>query len=140
MAGPCEFRGLINNFTQISIMKKIVLLLIAVGGIGSIGLAQAKKGVQTVTIETPTVQCEVCKKRVEEYLLREPGVQKSVADFKKKKTRVTYVAERTNIENIKTAIANAGFDADDVKANEESYKLLPPCCKRPEDGGGTNKE
>ena len=42
----------------------------------------------------------------------------------------------TNIENVKTAIANAGYDADDVKADEGAYKKLPKCCKKPEDGGG----
>jgi hypothetical protein len=39
------------------------------------------------------------------------------------------------VENIKTAIANAGYDADDVKANPDSYKMLPKICRRPEDGG-----
>ena len=36
--------------------------------------------------------------------------------------KVTYVAERTNIENIKAAIANAGYDADDVNHDTEAYK------------------
>jgi hypothetical protein len=30
---------------------------------------------------------------------------------------------------------NFCFDADDVPANPEFYKLLPKCCKKPEDGG-----
>jgi hypothetical protein len=59
-----------------------------------------------------------------------------VVDYKRKTTKVTYLTERTNIENIKTAIANVGYDADDVTANEESYKKLPTCCKKTEDGGG----
>ncbi|WP_207510874.1 heavy-metal-associated domain-containing protein [Longitalea luteola] len=117
-------------------MKKIVLLVIAVMGITTFASSQVKKGVQTVTIQTPTVQCESCKKRIEDYLKREEGVQKATVDFKKHVTKVTYVTERTNVENIKTAIANAGYDADDVKAEEEAYKKLPKCCKKPEDGGG----
>jgi periplasmic mercuric ion binding protein len=121
-------------------MKKIGLLLLALIGISTIGMSQVKKGVQTVTIKTPTVQCETCKEKIEKVLVREPGVQKSVVDFKKKTTKVTFVSERTNIENIKTAIANAGYDADDITANEESYKKLPTCCKKPEDGGGMKKD
>jgi copper chaperone CopZ len=117
-------------------MKKLLFLLFAVIGITTFASAQAKKGVQTVTIQTPTVQCESCKKRIEEYLKREDGVQKSNVDFKKHVTKVTYVAERTNVENIKAAIANAGYDADDIKAEEEAYKKLPKCCKKPADGGG----
>jgi Copper chaperone len=116
-------------------MKKLLLLAVAVIGISSVTSAQAKKYVETVTIKTPTVQCESCKKRIESYLKREEGVQKSVVDYKKKTTKVTFVTERTNIENIKTAIANAGYDADDVTADEAAYKALPKCCKKPEDGG-----
>jgi mercuric ion binding protein len=117
-------------------MKKLLLLAIAVMGITTFASAQAKKGIQTVTIQTPTVQCESCKKRIEEYLKREDGIQKTNVDFKKHVTKVTFVAERTNVENIKAAIANAGYDADDVKADEEAYKKLPKCCKKTEDGGG----
>jgi periplasmic mercuric ion binding protein len=117
-------------------MKKLLLLLVTVAGISALSFGQAKKGVQTVTIKTPSVQCESCKERIESYLKREEGVQKAVVDVKKKTTKVTFVSERTNIENIKTAIANAGYDADDVTADEEAYKKLPNCCKKPADGGG----
>ena len=120
-------------------MKKLLFLSIALSGIAISGFSQVKKAVQTVTIKTPTVQCETCKKRIEEYMIRESGVQKVTVDYKRKTTKVTFVTDRTNIENIKTAIANVGYDADDVTANEESYKELPKCCKKPEDGGGMKK-
>ena len=117
-------------------MKKLLLLAIAVTGFTTFASAQAKKVVQTVTIQTPTVQCESCKKRIEDFLKREDGVQKATVDFKKHVTKVTFVTERTNIENVKAAIANSGYDADDVKADDEAYKKLPKCCKKPADGGG----
>jgi copper chaperone CopZ len=117
-------------------MKNLLFLVIAVAGFSTLGFGQAKKVNQTVTIKTPTVQCESCKERIEKFLLREEGVFKETVDYKKKTTKVTFVSDRTNIENIKAAIANAGYDADDVTANEESYKKLPKCCKKPEDGGG----
>jgi copper chaperone CopZ len=117
-------------------MKKLLFLAIAVTGFTTFASAQGKKGIQTVTIQTPTVQCESCKKRIEDYLKREDGVQKATVDFKKHVTKVTFVSERTNIENVKAAIANSGYDADDVKADDEAYKRLPKCCKKPADGGG----
>jgi mercuric ion binding protein len=117
-------------------MKKLTLLLALSIAIGTAATAQVKKGAQTVTIKTPTVQCESCKKRIEDYMSREDGVTKVVVDYKRKTTKVTFLTDRTNIENIKTGIANAGYDADDVTANEESYKKLPTCCKKTEDGGG----
>lgn len=94
--------------------------------------AQARKPV-TVKISTPTVQCDQCKKKIENYMKREEGIAKVVVDYRRKTTTVTYLPNRTNIENIKTGIANAGYDAEDVKANEDSYKALPTCCKKPED-------
>ena len=118
-------------------MKRLLLLAVAITGIATVTSAQVKKGIQTVTIKTPTVQCENWKNRIEEYLKREDGVQKATVDYKKKVTKVTFVTERTNVENIKAAIANAGYDADDVTADAEAYKKLPKCCKKPEDGGGS---
>lgn len=113
-------------------MKKAILLsLITLMGVGTLS-AQGKKAVETATIQTPTVQCESCKKRIEDNLKRVDGVQKVTVDVKKKKTKVTYLTDRTNIENIKTEIANIGYDADDIAANTDSYSRLPKCCKKPD--------
>lgn len=117
----------------------LVLALMVAGSVSAVYGQTAKKGIQTVTISTPTVQCGMCKQRIEKYMVREEGVTKVNVDYKNKKTKVTYYTERTNIENIKTAIANVGYDADDITANEESYEKLPKCCKKPEDGGGMEK-
>ena len=106
--------------------------------LGLFGMANAQKA-QTVTIKTPTVQCESCKQRIESSLLREEGVAKVAVNYKAHTTKVTFWSDRTNIENVKTAIANVGYDADDVTANPEAYKKLPLCCKKPEDGGGEQK-
>jgi periplasmic mercuric ion binding protein len=115
-------------------MNKSLLLFFLVFTLAGTAFAQQKKPL-TVKIQTPGAQCEECKRRIEEYLKYEEGVTKVVVYPKSKYTQVTYFSDRTNIENIKTAIANIGYDADDVKANEESYKNLPKTCKRPEDGG-----
>jgi copper chaperone CopZ len=113
-------------------MKKLLLVLSIIVGATTITSGQVKKkALQTVTIQTPSVQCDMCKKRIENFMAREEGVTKTVVDYKRKTTKVTYWTDRTNIENIKTAIANVGYDADDVTANEESYKELPDCCKKP---------
>ncbi|HWV65625.1 heavy-metal-associated domain-containing protein [Chitinophaga sp.] len=116
------------------ILKLVVLFLFA--GIGAAMAQQKQKAVETAKISTPTVQCESCKNRIERYMSHEEGVQSVKVDFKKHITTVKYYTDRTNIENIKTGIANVGYDADNVTANPESYAKLPTCCKKPEDGGG----
>ena len=127
---------LLNLVIKFQNMKKLHMFLFMMLAVSAVSFGQVKKAVQTVTINTPTVQCESCKKRIENYISREEGVNKVVCDYKRKTVKVTYVTDRTNVENLKTAIANLGYDADDITANEESYKKLPLCCKKPEDGGG----
>ena len=113
--------------------KSIVFLTILIS-LSITGLSQQKKPV-TSKINTPGLQCEECKIRVEDYLKFEDGIGKVVAYPKGRYVTVTFFTDRTNIENIKTAIANVGYDADDVTANEDSYKRLPTKCKKQEDGG-----
>jgi mercuric ion binding protein len=124
-------------------MKKIQLVLLLLIGFTGMTMAQAPApGTSTkriVVIKTPTVQCQECKDRIEKYMSHEEGIMKVDVDFKKKIATVTYMADRTNVENIKTLIANCGYDADDVTAEPDSYKRLPTCCKKPEDGGGHGK-
>lgn len=120
-------------------MKKIKFLTFLLVGFVTVSFAQQKTA-KTVTIKTPTVQCESCKKRIENYMSHEEGIQKVNVDFKKKTTTVTYLTDRTNPENIKALIANVGYDADDVTAEPDAYKRLPTCCKKPEDGGGGEKK
>ncbi|MDX2047242.1 MAG: heavy metal-associated domain-containing protein [Chitinophagaceae bacterium] len=119
-------------------MKKISFLILFISALGIAATAQQKKPV-TVRISTPGVQCESCKQRIEDYLKYEDGITKVMVNFRQHVVTVTYMADRTNIENIKTAIANVGYDADDVKADEEAYKKLPKICKRTEDGGHPKK-
>jgi len=113
--------------------------VIATTGISFLTSAQTKAQL-TAKIPTPTVQCDMCKERIETYLKRYDGVTYVNVNLKRKETTVKYLTDRTNIENIKTAIANAGYDADDVPANPDAYKGLPKCCKKPEDGGGMGKK
>jgi len=119
-------------------MKRLLFLALAMTGIYFFASAQTKAQL-TAKINTPTVQCDMCKERIETYLKRYDGVTFVNVNVKKKETTVKYLTDRTNIENIKTAIANAGYDADDVPANPDAYKDLPKCCKKPEDGGGMGK-
>lgn len=123
-------------------MKRILSLTLFISFICLVTRAQqpVRKGaLETVTISVPTVQCEECKDRIEKYLTREDGITMVKVDYKKKTCKVTYYWDRTTVENIKTAIANTGYDAGDVAADAEAYKKLPTCCKKPEDGGGHEK-
>jgi periplasmic mercuric ion binding protein len=109
------------------------------------------KALQVAKISTPGIQCDMCKNRIEQHLKRIDGVTFVNAAVKKKETNVKFLSDRTNIEMIKASIANAGYDVAkpvldnskplevEISANPDAYKLLPKCCKKPEDGGGIQK-
>lgn len=90
----------------------------------SVSSTAQKKPVKA-TIEVPGAQDEWCKEHIENYLKREYGIISAVVNYHRHYIRVQFVPDRTNIENIKTAIANLGYDADDVTKNEESFQRLP---------------
>lgn len=119
-------------------MKKLFLATIIVFGLLATGSSQTK-AVLTATIKTPNALCENCKKRIEGYVKPYDGVMEITVNYRKGETRVKYITDRINIEEIKAYIANCGYDADDVPAAEDAYKRLPITCKKFEDGGGHPK-
>ena len=119
-------------------MKQTLIALITLIAINAAAFAQ-QKPLETAKIKTPEIRCEVCKNKVETYLKRIDGVRSISTNINRGELTVKYLTDRTNIEEIKTAIANNGFDADDIPANEDSYKRLPISCKKNEDGGGHPK-
>ncbi|MDZ4793011.1 MAG: heavy-metal-associated domain-containing protein [Bacteroidota bacterium] len=119
-------------------MKKIIFAAITVIGFAVVGSAQTK-AMLTAIIKTPNAVCESCKTRIETYLKRYDGVLEVTVYYRRGETKVKYLTDRTDIEQIKTAIANCGYDADDVPATEDIYNRLPKTCKKFEDGGGHPK-
>lgn len=91
--------------------------------------SQQQKVSGKAVIKTPTVQCDVCKDRVEFFIGREYGVTSVKVNLKQKTTTVTWLNDRTSLENIKVAIANQGFTADDIEAEEYAAKRLPKDCR-----------
>jgi mercuric ion binding protein len=82
-----------------------------------------------IKIKTLAV-CETCKKNIETALAFEKGVKKSELDLSTKIVTVIYNPLKTTPEKLKLAISNAGYDADEVKANPKAYKKLDECCKK----------
>ena len=100
---------------------------------------------QWVTVKSANLKCWECKERLDKYLIMEnkahmeSGIMQWKMNLLQGEIKFQYLPDRTSAEDIKAALNNAGFDADDVKAEEEAYKKLPPICKRQEDGGGAKK-
>jgi periplasmic mercuric ion binding protein len=90
---------------------------------------QTQKVSGKAVINTPTILCEKCQEKVEFFIGHRPGVTSVAVNIRKKTTTVTWLNDRTTLENIKTDIANLGYDADDIEAEEYAFNRLPKTCK-----------
>lgn len=85
--------------------------------------------IETVYIQT-SAQCEMCKKKIEKKVMAVKGVKNAVLDMKTKTVKVKYDSQKTEPKHIKTIISQAGYDADEIKADEKAYSQLEDCCKK----------
>ncbi len=111
-------------------MKKLILGL-AVSCFMLAGNAQIKVKDKAVIALSTLQPCDKCKEQIEFFIGKTDGVISIKVDLKRKTATVAWLTDRTNKEYLKTAIANLGFAADDIEAEEFAYKRLPACCKKP---------
>ncbi len=71
--------------------------------------------------------CDMCEERIEDAALIK-GVRSAEWDRHTQTIRVIYKTKQVNADEIKTAIAKAGHDTDEILAEDEAYAKLPDCC------------
>jgi len=86
------------------------------------------KGAQTVVIQTNAYSSK-SNDIFKESIPFVKGVKEYKYDEKTYQIAVAYDAKKTNPDAIRAAIAKLGFDADQVKANEQARAKLPAECK-----------
>jgi mercuric ion binding protein len=97
---------------------------------------------QWATIKVPQLKCWECEQRLNQYLVREKGPNTDAGivqwkmDLHNGAIKIQFIPDRITLDYIRVAIANAGFDADTVLAEIDTYKKLPPPCKKATDGSG----
>ena len=96
----------------------------------SVSAQSAKEAEIDIKVST---QCNECKETIEKALAFEKGIKKSTVDLETNTVKVTYKTAKTTPENIRKAISEAGYDADDIPANPKAYENLSDCCKKPAD-------
>lgn len=125
-------------------MKQAVLSIGLLLGIVFTIQAQQPKP-QWITIKSANLKCWECKEKLNKYLIvenkanMESGIMQWKINLLQGEIKLQYLPDRTSPEAIRTALNNAGFDADNEKAEPDAYKELPAACKRAEDGGGPQK-
>lgn len=86
---------------------------------------------RTVEIKVPDLKNDACAKIIANAVGRQVGVKPGSigVDFQRRLVILQYESLVTAIKNIEFAIAEAGFQANEVPAKEEAARALPPECK-----------
>ncbi|MBU2975456.1 heavy-metal-associated domain-containing protein [Zobellia sp. B3R18] len=78
-------------------------------------------------------KCAMCKERIEEAALNVKGVKYASWDIPTHQLAVIMDERKTDPMKIKTAIVAVGHDTKELKATEEAYESVHPCCRYRDD-------
>jgi copper chaperone len=65
--------------------------------------------IRQVVFKVDGMSCGHCKMTVEKALIATQGVRDAVVDLNSKTVKVTYVEDKTNLDNMEKAIVDAGY-------------------------------
>ena len=98
--------------------------------VASLAFAQEKNKKMTFEVDG---KCDMCKMRIEKAALGVDGVKYAVWDIPSHELSLIIDERKTNAMEIKTALAAVGHDTKELKAKQEVYDNIHPCCKYRED-------
>ncbi|HEY3387057.1 MAG TPA: heavy-metal-associated domain-containing protein [Saprospiraceae bacterium] len=105
-------------------MKHLFFILISLA-ISTAATAQSK----STEIFKVYGNCGMCKKTIESAAIGTKGVKSASWDMEKDMITVVYDQTKTNVDKIKSAIAESGYDTDTHRAPDKAYENLHGCCQ-----------
>ena len=105
-------------------MKNLVTIVIL---LMTMGVFSQNKNAKAA-IEVDGV-CMMCKERIEKACYKTKGVKSAVWDVKTHELKLIFDENKTNLTAIKSNIAAVGHDTKEIKATDEAYNSVHPCCK-----------
>lgn len=106
-------------------MKKVVTLFVLLL-ITQTSFSQSKNAKASFEVDGV---CMMCKARIEKVCITTKGVKMADWNVKTHELKVVYDERKTSINDIKTRIAAVGHDTEEIKATNEAYNKIDPCCK-----------
>lgn len=108
----------------------VVCCLFALSASGQQNKKNQKAVIKTALYCDHCKECETCGKSFQANLYKIKGLKMFELDEKAMTITVYYNGEKTDLQAIKTAISNLGYDADEIKADASAYEKLDGCCKK----------
>ena len=110
-------------------MKKIILLGLFLF-VGISVSAQNKNAKATIEVDGV---CTMCKDRIEKASIKTKGVKSAVWNVETHELKLIYNDSKTDLVTIQNSIAAVGHDTKEIKATDEAYATVHPCCKYRDD-------
>ena len=73
--------------------------------------------------------CGMCKERIEKAAIRTKGVKSAVWNVDTHELKLIYDERKTNLKTIAQKLADVGHDTKEIKATDEAYNSVHPCCR-----------
>jgi mercuric ion binding protein len=117
-----------SNFKIAAGIKSLLMFIFMLMMFNGVQAQEKQQKFQTVVIMTSS-ECGDCKERIEGALNYTKGVIFAELDVLTKQVTVKFATKKITLQQVKEAIAEIGYDADDVKAVPAAQKKLPKCCQ-----------
>ncbi len=105
---------------------KNVFIVLGTLLIGATGFAQNKNAKASIEVDGV---CGMCKQRIEKASIQAKGVKLASWDLDTHQLSLIYNEEKTDLNTIQQSVADSGHDTQDIKAKDEVYESIDPCCK-----------
>ena len=86
---------------------RALALALVFASLSSAALAKTQK----IALNIPTMDCATCPITIKAALVKVPGVSNAKVSYAKREAVVTYDDEKTNVDALKKATADAGYPA-----------------------------
>ena len=73
--------------------------------------------------------CMMCKSRIEKASFKTKGVKSAVWDVKTHELKLIFDERKTDLTTIQKSVVAVGHDTKKLKATDEAYNSVHPCCK-----------
>ena len=104
-------------------MKKIITVIALM--LTTVAFAQDKNAKASIEVDGV---CMMCKERIEKASIKTKGVKSAIWNVDTHELRLIYDERKTDLKKIQQSIADVGHDTKEIKATDEAYNSVHPCC------------
>ncbi len=105
-------------------MKKVFIVLAIL--MTTVTFAQNKNAKASLEVDGV---CMMCKDRIEKAAIKTKGVKSAIWNVETHELKLIFDERKTNLDAITKNIVAVGHDTKTLKATDEAYNSVHPCCK-----------